>query len=322
MYTTLIVVYCSIVILLLTALLILDSYITNKNRSFNNRLTEINADEASLFKETPLILKSEELSQIPLLDRQLRKTKVAYKLQKLLESSNLSLKVGHLFLTMLMMFSIGVLFTIRSGNILLIACISVVLWSLPIFVIKKIGTKRIHSFEHQFPDALDMMSNAIRAGFSINRAIQLVGNESSDPLGLEFRKISEEINLGVPFKDALINLSNRINSMDIKLFITAILIQRESGGNLNEVLSKLSNTIRERFRLAGQIRTFTAQGRLSQLILGFLPVGFGAIMALINPEYISVFFTEPLGQKLIVVAVIMQLLGYISINRITKIRLH
>jgi tight adherence protein B len=176
-------------------------------------------------------------------------------------------------------------------------------------------------FESQFPDALDMMRNAVRAGFALIRALQLVGTESPDPVGMEFRKTSEEINLGIPLKDALMDMTTRVESLDLRLFVTALLIQRESGGNLNEVLFKLSSTIRERFKLAGQIKIYTAQGRMSQLVLGMLPIAFALIVSIINPDYMRVLIQERQGHVLIAAAIIMQVLGYITIRKIISIKM-
>ncbi len=319
--TTLIIVFLSFSVLTVTVVSIFGWYMAGENRNLNRRMAEIAVDSGVRPSDMPSILKGEELSQIPFLDRQLRKTEIAYRLRRLLDSANLSMKVGQLVLFMLTLASIGLVFTVRSGNILLMAAAPFVFGSMPILAVIRIRNRRIKTFEQQFPDALDMMRNAVRAGFALNRALQLVGNESPDPVGMEFRKTSEEISLGIPMRDALLNLNRRIDSMDLKLFSTALVIQRESGGNLNEILFKLSSTIRARFKLAGQIKVFTAQGRLSQLILGLLPIGFGLVISVINPDYISVLFREPLGHTLLAIAVVMQIAGYIVIRNILRIRL-
>jgi tight adherence protein B len=138
---------------------------------------------------------------------------------------------------------------------------------------------------------------------------------------MEFRKTFEEQNLGIPVKEALINLTQRIDIVDLKLFVTAVIIQRESGGNLTEMLRKISQTIRARFKLLGQIRVLTAQGRFSGLILGSLPIGMALIVSTMNPDYISLLWTEPMGRFMIAVAVIMKILGFIIMQKIVKIKL-
>jgi tight adherence protein B len=165
------------------------------------------------------------------------------------------------------------------------------------------------------------MRNAIRSGFGVVKALQLVAQEGPDPIGVEFRKTFEEINLGVSLRDALLNLSNRIDSVDLKLFVTAVLIQRESGGNLNEILEKISTTTRERFKLAGQIKVFTAQARFSGYILGLLPFGFGTMVFFINPDYILTLFQEPAGNLLLGISIVLQVVGFMTIRKIMKIKL-
>ncbi len=321
MYTPLIIVFISIVLLLLTVFYLLGMFRSEKNRVLNRRLEEISEYGSGRSMETPHIFKSDELSQMPFFDRQLRKMRFAYQLQKLLDSANVSMKAGYFILLMLTLAFGGIILTIRSGNFFLMICCALFFGALPLLSILHLRKKRIKAFERQFPDALDMMRNAIRAGYALNRALQLVGTEAPDPTGMEFRKASEEINLGMPFNDALYNLSNRINSLDLDLFVTAILIQRESGGNLNELLQKLSHTIRERFRIAGQIRTLTAQGRMTQLILGLLPiVAFGFIF-IINPDFIMVLIRTKLGNILLGIAVVMQIIGNLTIRKILKIKL-
>jgi len=321
MYTPLIVVFISIVLLLLTVFYLLGMLRSEKNRVLNRRLEEISEYGSVRSMDTPHILKSDQLSQVPFLDRRLRKMQFAYQLQKLLDSANVPMKAGYFILLMLTLAFAGFVLTIRSGNFFLMILCALFLGVLPLLSILHLRKKRIKAFEHQFPDALDMMRNAIRAGYALNRALQLVGTEAPDPAGMEFRKASEEINLGMPFNDALYNLSSRINSLDLDLFVTAILIQRESGGNLNELLQKLSHTIRERFRIAGQIRTLTAQGRMTQLILGLLPVAAMGFMFIINRDFIMVLFRTKLGNILLGIAIVMQVIGNLMIRKILKIKL-
>jgi tight adherence protein B len=180
--------------------------------------------------------------------------------------------------------------------------------------------KRIRLFEQQFPDAIDMMSNAIRSGFTLGKAMQLVADETLDPISMEFRKTCEEINLGIPIRDALSNLTKRVDSVDLKLFVTALMIQRESGGNLTEILDKIGATIRARFKLMGQIKVFTAQGRLSGWILGTLPAALSLILFAINREYIMILFTNPIGRMMIAFGITMQIFGFIVIQRIVQIK--
>src|SRR4030042_6530483 len=178
------------------------------------------------------------------------------------------------------------------------------------------GTKRLKAFIREFPDALDMMTSAIRAGHALNQSLQLVGTEAPDPVGIEFKKTFEQYNLGLTLHDALYNLTERMNSLDLKLFVTAVLLQRETGGNLTEILETIGSTIRERFKLIGQIRTYTAQGRMSAWILGLLPIFFVLIISMLNPTYLQPLFKDPLGHFLIGIATFLQILGFVIIQKI------
>jgi tight adherence protein B len=178
----------------------------------------------------------------------------------------------------------------------------------------------LNSFDREFPDAIDMMSAAIRSGHAFNRAIQLVGEEAPDPVGTEFKRIFDEYGLGLPIKEALTNLAHRIDSTALKIFITAVLLQKETGGNLTEILEKISITIRERFKLAGQIKIYSAQSRLSAWVIGGLPAGFLLIVSFINPDYIDPLFEDSLGHSFLIAAVLLQLMGFLFIKKIVHIK--
>ena len=192
--------------------------------------------------------------------------------------------------------------------------------SIPLINIIVQRKKRLNAFIREFPDALDMMTSALKAGHALNQALQLVGNEAPDPVGIEFKRAFEQYNLGLNIREALLNMTERIESLDLKLFITAILLQRETGGNLTEILENIGYTIRERFKLIGQIRTFTAQGRMSAGILGTLPAIFLAIISVLNPGYLQPLFKDPLGHYFIVLAVVLQVIGFIIIKKIVQIK--
>jgi tight adherence protein B len=318
-HPSLILVSISLIVLSLAVFSLIWWAIGNGQR-FDRRLTNITGGEDSKPDDLASILEDKDLSSIPLLNRQLHKIMIIQNLRKLLITANISIKASVFILIMFILGVLGFLITYRTENVILILFSVTIFGFLPLLAVLRIRNKRLRMFEQQFPDALDMMRSAIRAGLGLHRSVQLVGNESPDPIGIEFQKTSEEINLGIPWKDALNNLNNRIESTDVSLFVAALIIQRESGGNLNEILSKLSQTIRERFKLAGQLKVVTAQGRLSQLVLGLLPVAFGLFVWLINPEYINILFTSELGHKFLLVAIALQILGNLSIYRIIKIK--
>lgn len=180
--------------------------------------------------------------------------------------------------------------------------------------------RRLRRFEEQLPDALDLMGRALRAGHAFSGAIGMVGTESNDPIAGEFRTTFDEINYGIPLNDALLNLVKRVPSTDLRYFVIAILLQRETGGNLAEMLDNLSTLIRARFKLLGTIRALSAEGRLSAWILSLLPVVAAAGLSVINPDLMSILWKDDFGLRLVVAALVMQTLGCIWMWRIIKIR--
>ncbi len=189
----------------------------------------------------------------------------------------------------------------------------------PRFLVNNAKRKRIAKFNSQIGDTLAVMSNSLRAGFSFLQTMEMVSREMSPPIGEEFGRCLREMNLGTPTEQALINLNQRIESDDLDLVITAVLIQRQVGGNLSEVLDSISHTIRERIRIKGEIKTLTAQGRLSGIIIGALPLALGVILYLINPAYMKMLFTTSTGLGLIAGGVVSQIIGIIVIKKIVSI---
>jgi tight adherence protein B len=190
----------------------------------------------------------------------------------------------------------------------------------PFFVINRAGTKRLHKFDEQLPDALDLISRALRAGHAFPSALQMVGTEAVDPIAGEFQVTFEEINYGVSVHDAMMNLATRVPSMDLRYFVIAVLLQRETGGNLSELLDNLSHLIRERFKLIGRIRVLSAEGKLSAYILIGLPFATAAMVYLVNPEFMSILWTDSAGLRLSFGAMLMMVVGAWVMSRIVKIR--
>ena len=182
-------------------------------------------------------------------------------------------------------------------------------------------SEKFAAFEAKLPEALDLMVRALRAGHGLMAAIEMVAKELPDPIGGEFRKCFEEQNFGLEFREAMLNLAERVPTHDIRLFVTAVLIQKESGGNLAEILEKVAYVMRERFRLRRQVRVHTAQGRLTGWILGTLPVVVGVALYIIDPAHMSKLWQHPLGLKLMYAATAMTLLGGLIIRKIIRIRI-
>jgi len=191
--------------------------------------------------------------------------------------------------------------------------------ALPFIFLNMKRTRRIHKFEEEFPEALDLIARALKAGHAFVTGLKMVADEMSDPVGPEFRKTFDEQNFGLPMKEALENLTTRVPSLDVRFFATAVLIQRETGGNLSEILENLAHVVRERFKILRQVRVHTAHGRLTGYVLLALPVVLSMALMFINPEHMNLLFRERMGQMLLMVAIGMQVIGYFWIRHVVKI---
>jgi len=191
--------------------------------------------------------------------------------------------------------------------------------ALPWVVLRIKRTRRLRTFEEAFPEALDLVSRALKAGHAFATGLKMVADEMPEPIGPEFRKTFDEQNFGLPLKDSLANLTVRVPLLDVRFFSTAVLIQRETGGNLSEILENLAHVVRERFKILRQVRVYTAHGRLTGYVLLALPVFLMIALSFINPEHMQLLFREPIGHMLLGVAAVMQVVGYLWIKQVVKI---
>lgn len=192
-------------------------------------------------------------------------------------------------------------------------------FAIPFMVLRFKRTRRLHAFEEQFPEALDLISRALKAGHAFATGLKMVADEAGEPVGSEFRKTFDEQNFGLPLKDALENLTLRIPVVDVRFFATAVLIQRETGGNLSEILENLAHVVRERFKILRQVRVYTAHGRLTGYVLLALPAVLAVALSFINPEHMNMLFRERVGQMMLMAALAMQTLGFLWIKQVVKI---
>lgn len=265
------------------------------------------------------VRKQELFSALPTMNRLLLKLEIAPRLRQLLYQADLRWTAGTLILMSLTAFVIpAYLVHWRTGSIVFGLLVGIILGSAPILFVLFKRNKRFGKFEQQLPEALDLMVNAMRAGHSLNSALDLVAHEMTDPLGGEFRICFDEQNYGLELKTAMNNLVTRVPIQDLKMVVTAILIQKESGGNLAEVLDKVAYVIRERFRLKRQVRVHTAQGRLTGWILTFLPMILGLALYLINPKGISLLWKTKLGIDLLYAAGVFNIIGGLIIRKIVN----
>lgn len=217
--------------------------------------------------------------------------------------------------------AVGATTLVVSGNMLAPVIAAVVAGWLPYGYLKFRKRRQLARFEEAFPEAIDMLGRAIRAGHPLSSGIQMVGQEMAEPVGSEFRTLFEEQRFGVPFADVLMGLVDRIDLVDVRIFATAILVQREVGGNLAEILDNISEMIRARFKIRRQLRTFTAQGRMSGLVVGMMPFAVGLAFYAINPDYIRILFEHPLGRVMLAFAITLQIFGYLWIRKIVNIEI-
>ena len=195
-----------------------------------------------------------------------------------------------------------------------------ILASLPWFWLAHKRTKRIELFERQIPEALDLMGRALRAGHAFSTAVKMVGDEMSEPIAREFRTMFDETNFGVPQNEALVRLADRVPVEDMRYFTIAVMIQRESGGNLAELLDNIASIVRARLKLLGEVRTLSAEGKLSAWILGLLPFCVAALINILNPEFMTVLWTDPVGLRMVGGALLMMVLGVLWMRKIIRIR--
>lgn len=265
------------------------------------------------------VRKTELMSAIPALDRWLVKLELAPRLRRLLYQAGLKWTVGGLLLMSAAFFFIpAYLIYLRTSALLLALLVGLALGFLPFGYVLQKRNMRMGKFEQGLPEALDLIVSALRVGHSLNAALGLVARECPEPVGGEFKITFDEQNYGLELKSALENMIVRVPLQDLRIVSTAILIQRESGGNLAEVLEKTSTVIRERFRLKRQILTHTAQGRLTGWILTLLPVALGILLYTVNPKMMSLLWTTAIGVKLLYAAGIMIVIGGLVIRKIVN----
>ncbi|MFA5881103.1 MAG: type II secretion system F family protein [Eubacteriales bacterium] len=246
---------------------------------------------------------------------------ITKKMQIELIKANIPLRgEEYILINFLLMFGLGLLLILITRNAIL-GWIGVITgFMVPKVIVKRMKLKRVQKFNSQIGDALVVMSNSMRAGFSFLQATEMVSKEMPSPICDEFARTLREMNLGTPTEEALLNLTTRIESEDLDLVITAVLIQRQVGGNLAEILDGISHTIRERIRIKGEIKTLTAQGRVSGIIVGVLPVVIGLVLSVINPSYIGALFTNPTGWAMLTAGVISQTIGIALIKKTVDIK--
>jgi tight adherence protein B len=265
------------------------------------------------------LLRKKTLSQVPWLNRLLLSIRWAQKLDQLLQQADIRHPVGLFILLSVLLASGGGLIAAFVTPVLVLPAIAL-LGLVPFVYIYVKKRKRMRKFERQLPDTMDLIARALKAGHALSGGLQLVGEEFGDPIGTEFQRTVNEINFGVAVPDALKALAQRVDCKDLKFFVMSVIIQRETGGNLAEILENIARLIRERFKLQGRIRVLSAEGKLSAIILVAIPFFLGFALSIINPDYINTLFEDPIGIVLLVFASVMMALGILMMKKMVAIR--
>jgi len=275
-------------------------------------LTDYSGEEVDLVRK-------KLLSRVPWFNRLLLSFRWTQNLDQLLQQADIRHPLGLFVLLSLLL---------ASGGGLLIAFVTpplilptaMILGLVPFFYIYSKKRKRMRKFERQLPDTMDLIARALKAGHALSGGLQLVGEEFGDPIGTEFERTVNEINFGVAVPDALKALAERVDCRDLKFFVMSVIIQRETGGNLAEILENIARLIRERFKLHGRIRVLSAEGKLSAIILVAIPFLLGFVLSITNPDYINTLFEDPIGIVLVAFVVVMMALGILMMRKMVAIR--
>ena len=315
-----------IAIFILILLLLESGYLLYRNirnpekKEVRKRLNALSSTSENESSSVDLVRKR-MLSELPWFNRLLLKFHLMEKTHHFLEQSAVQKPLGFFVLLSILLVIIGFLIgsSILSDYLFSIP-LAVCLGFIPFFYLHSKKRRRMRKFERQFPDAMELIARALRAGHAFTSGLKMVAEEFDDPIGTEFGRTLNEINFGVGVAEALQKLANRVDCPDIGFFVISVILQRETGGNLAEILENISHLIRERFKLHGRVRTLSAEGRLSAIVLIVLPFLVAFYIYLVNPEYIKLLLEDPMGNIMAVFALVMMIAGIFAIKRLIAIK--
>lgn len=271
--------------------------------------------------ENSSMIKKRLLSETPLFQRLLLQMPRVSQVDRLLEQSGVTWTVSDLIvLSLISPVLVGGLALFLRLPVFAVLALMAFSICLPLLWVLNAKAKRLAKVDQQLPDALDLIGRALRAGHAFPTAMKMVGDEASAPIADEFRITFDEVNFGISMNDALMNLATRVPSTDLRYFVIAVLIQRETGGNLAELLDNISKIVRERMKLMGQIRVLSAEGKMSAWVLGLLPFGAAFMIQVTNPSFLAVLYTDPAGRKMVASAIVMMIMGFFVMRKIIRIR--
>jgi tight adherence protein B len=290
-----------------------------EQRRLDRRLRDVSLPvEASAAGESSLVIGPNE-GPMPGIDRLMAKTSTGGSLSRLIEQSGVKTTPSAIVLMSLLCAVVAGLVTAWLTKPIFGPLAAVVAAFVPVGFLLNRRSARMKVFEEMFPEALDLMARALRAGHAFQTSLGMAADEMKEPVGPEFKKTFDQQNFGLPLRDALMQMTERVPLLDVRFFVTAVLIQRETGGNLSEILDNLAHVVRERFKIRRQVRVHTAHGRFTAFVLLSLPAALAIALMFINPEHMQILFKERLGQMLLVAAIVMQLIGFVWIRNVIKI---
>jgi tight adherence protein B len=290
-------------------------------RALRERLDAVNQVARRSPGEGITLLRDELLSGIPALNRLLMRYAGVFRLQAFLMQADVSMRPGRFLLFSACFGAAGVLLIQLVAHLpVAVEALFLGVGLLPAAWVETRRRRRFQKFQNKFPEAIDFLARLVRSGHSFNAAMEVVANEFADPVAGEFRRVSDELKFGLPLMDTMLNLAGRIPSSDVKFFITAVMLQRKTGGNLAELLDKLSYLIRERLKIVRQVRVYTASGRVTVVILSVLPPAILITLLFLSPELVWPLLTNPIGQMVLAAAATLQIIGFLLIRRIVHIR--
>jgi tight adherence protein B len=318
----------SFLVFVFALFLVLGAYLlathgTDKKRvRLQKRLSEALMHSAHTEDVEVVLARNELMSEIPWINRTLISMQSALQLKRMLDQADLHITPSRLLMFSFMAGLLGALAaSVLTVFIPLMILAGLVTASIPFLHVWYKRKKRLEAFLEHLPDTLDLMSRALSAGHAFPESLHMVSLEMPEPIATEFRKAYEEQNLGLSMKLALENLTQRIPLLDLKMCVTAVLIQRETGGNLAEILEKVAYTIRERFRILGDLKTLTTSSRMSAWLLCGLPIFIAVVVTIMNPDYMSVLWKDQRGHYLIAAALFLQITGMLIVRKILNIKI-
>ncbi|MGE0104051.1 MAG: type II secretion system F family protein [Blastocatellales bacterium] len=291
-------------------------------RRIDERMKQLVQERGGASQREMQLIKDELLSTVPVFHRTLIRFEVFTRLQNTLRQADMTITVYRFVIySMVSGFVVGLITFFFSRSLVAMLLSTLIVMFAPLAYVLHRRRRRFNKFLEQLPDALELMVRSLQAGHSFSSALQMVATEMPDPIAREFGKTYEEQNLGLNIKSALENLVERVPILDLKLCVTAVLIQREIGGNLSEVLRNISHTIRERFRIQGEIRVKSAQARLSGYIVSALPFFLFFWINMVNPDYMKTLYDHPNGIYILGTGIVMQIVGWLIIRKIVDIEI-